>query len=148
MSAIMMSFKLTCEYKADIRSLEALYSMIVYIRDNIGVLIRPLPDIFQSYQNDYLEKNGFLPSVRSNGLYNAWKNQIMLSHKNEAYPLISEFSSSIGGNYCAEEVRLCDYTIERLGKLIEKNKAESKGKIKLYRTVPVLIALSVILILI
>ena len=66
-AAGMFSIGLTREHKNNLRELEALCDMVQYIRDNIDHLMKPLPDIFISYQNDYLETIGFLPRIRHIG---------------------------------------------------------------------------------
>ncbi len=146
-AAILASFRLIYEYKTNLRELEALYDMISYIRDNIEHLMKPLPEIFASYSNEYLESCGFLSVVRESDLKQAWKGQVFRV-KGEAYTLTTDFVNSIGSGYRTEELRLCEYTLRRFYDIIEKTRAESKNKIKLYKTVPILLALSVILILI
>lgn len=148
LSALLFSIKLSCEYKAEQNAVSELYDMIIFIQDNIKHLMRPLPEIFLSYQNEYLYKNGLLPDIRNRGFKDAWSSQKILRETSAAFPIISDFVESIGEGYCSEELRLCDYTKERLEEIIKKNEKELRGKLKLYRTVPIMLALSVIFILI
>lgn len=146
-SALFLSTGLIRDYRINLRELDALYDMISYIRDNIEHLMKPLPDIFRTYTNEYLETCGFLPSVRQTDLRQAWNGQTF-AIDGEAYVLVSDFISNIGGGYRTEELRLCEYTLGRLRGIIDKTRNESANKIKLYKTVPMMFALSVILILI
>ena len=147
LSAMFVSAGMIRDYKNDLRLLGALYDMILYIRDNIEHFMKPLPDIFQNYSNEHLETCGFLKSVRETDLQQAWTERPWQLNR-EADSVMLDFVQTIGSGYRAEELRLCEYTLERLRGILEKSRTESAGKIKLYRTVPVLFALSVILILI
>lgn len=147
LSALFISTGLIRDYKNNLRELESLYDMILYIRDNIEHFMKPLPDIFRTYTNEYLESCGFLPSVRQTDLRQAWNGQTF-AIDGEANILITDFIHTIGSGYRTEELRLCEYTLGRLRGIIDKSRAESGNKIKLYKTVPMMFALSVILILI
>ena len=146
-AAGMLSIGLTREHKDILRELEALCDMVQYIRDNIDHLMKPLPDIFISYQNDYLETIGFLPQIRHIGLEEAWNEQ-SFSLSEEVFFLLSDFIRSIGSGYRTEELRLCDSTLTRLKENLDRIHRDSANRLKLYKTVPVMFALSVILILI
>ena len=145
-SAWFASAGLIRDHKAGLRELEALYDMISCIRDNIEHLMKPLPDIFQTYANEYLENCGFLPNVRQTDLRQAWDGQTF-TLSGEAYILIRDFVHAIGSGYRAEELRLCEYTLGRLRTLLDRSRSDAANKLKLYRTVPMMFALSVILIL-
>jgi len=135
------------DHKTGLRELEAWYDMISCIRDNIEHLMKPLPDIFQTYTNDCLETCGFLPAVRRTDLRQAWDGQTF-TLTGEAYRLIRDFVRSIGSGYRTEELRLCEYTLGRLHGILERARADDANQRKLYKTVPMMLALSVILILI
>jgi len=146
-AAGLLSRGLTHEHRKVLRELEALCDMVQYIRDNIDHLMKPLPEIFASYQNDYLETIGFLPRIRHTSLKQAWEEQ-SFSFSGESVFLLSEFVRTIGSSYRTEELRLCDYTLTRLNETLEHLRRDSSNRLKLYKTVPTMFALSVILILI
>ncbi len=145
-SALFLSFRLTRDHRAHLRELDAFYNMIVYIRDNIDHFMKPLPDIFQTYTNETLERCGFLPKVRKTDLSQAWRGQTFMISE-ECRTLLNDFCTQIGSGYRTEELRLCEYTLSRLHNILEKNRNELNNRLKLYKTVPLLFALSVILIL-
>lgn len=147
LAAWLIGSDLINNYKTKSRELEALYDMVAYIRDNIEYRMKPLPDIFDVYTNEYLEHCGFLEAVRKTDLSQAWLAQ-KFALNGEAYRLIEDFIKEIGSGYQAEEVRLCEYTLARLHDILEKNHADATNQLKLFRTVPVMFALSIILILI
>lgn len=146
-AAWLISSDLINNYKTKLCELEALYDMISYIRDNIEYRMKPLPDIFNGYGNEYLEHCGFLEAVRKTDLSQAWLTQ-KFALSGEAYRLIQDFIKEIGGGYQTEELRLCEYTLVRLHDILEKIHEDSANQLKLYRTVPMMFALSIILILI
>ena len=146
-AAWLFSISMIHSHKKILRELEALSNMVQYIRDNIDHLMKPLPDIFLSYQNDYLETIGFLPRIRHTSLKQAWEEQ-SFSFSGESVLLLSEFVRTIGSSYRTEELRLCDYTLTRLNEMLEHLRRDSSNRLKLYKTVPTMFALSVILILI
>lgn len=146
-SALLLSLGLIRDYRNSLRELEALHQMITYIRDNIDHFMKPLPEIFQTYKNEYLEACGFLPNVRRTDLRQAWDGQTFTLSE-DTRTLLTTFVYQIGNGYREEELRLCDYTLTRLNGILEKKRSESKNKLKIYKTVPMLFALSVILILI
>lgn len=146
-AAWLFSIGLIRDHRKILRELEALCDMIQYIRDNIDHLMKPLPEIFGSYRNDYLETIGFLPQVRHAGLKQAWNEQ-SFAFSGEPFLLLSNFIRTIGNGYRTEELRLCDYTITRLNETLEHLRRDSSNRLKLYKTVPTMFALSIILILI
>ncbi len=147
-AALMISSSLIREYKTRLHELEALYDMIAYIRDNIEHLMKPLPEIFQNYSNPYLENCGFLPAVRLKGLKQTWEEGQTFTLSGEACRLIDEFIRNIGSGYRTEELRLCEYTLGRLCKILDHTQTDTENQLKLYKTVPMMFALSIILILI
>ncbi len=146
-SSAVFSIALLAEWREKIRFTKELLYFVGFIRENIEYLKKPLPAIFESYKSDCLEKTGFLPMARRSGFAAAWK-----ANRVKTYAVIdevmSEFSKNIGKGYLDEEVRLCKYTEERLSDIVKKLEKEQKNKEKLYKTIPVMIALSVVLILI
>lgn len=146
-SAWFVSAGLIRDHKTGLQELEALYDMISYVRDNIEHLMKPLPDIFETYTNDYLETCGFLPAVRQTDLRQAWDVQAF-AITGEARHLVHDFIQNIGSGYRTEELRLCEYTIGRLRGILDHARADTANQLKLYKTVPMMFALSVILILI
>ena len=145
-SAWYISLLLIRRHHNNLLATEAFVDMIVYIRDNIDHFSKPLPDIFHIYRNTYLETTGFLPNVRRSDLRQAWQEQ-SFSFPDDIDNLLDNFIQTIGSGYRPEELRLCDYTLERLRKQIEHLHTDSVNRIKLYKTVPIMLALSLILLL-
>lgn len=146
-AAGIFSIHMIREHRKKLLELEAFFDMISCIRDNIEHLMKPLPEIFQNYNHTYLDSCGFLKNVRETNLQQAWETYVF-SCGAEAFRLIDEFIRNIGKGYRTEELRLCEYTLGRLRKLMDHVQADTANQLKLYKTVPMMFALSLILILI
>ena len=138
--------KITAE-RVRITKLSALADMVKFIGEKIEHFSTPLPEILSEYSNSYLDRIGYLESVRSHGL-NKTVSDLELSEADTEYILVMQFADSIGKGYKDEEVSLCKYTHMKLAECEVKLSSALKDKEKLYRTIPPMLALSVILILI
>lgn len=137
------------EERSKLTTSDAICEMIRYVRDNIEHFMKPLPDIFASYRNDTLERIGFLSDVRENGLRDAQLDRYFGKNyvDGEVFAVLADFCGKIGGGYRDDEIRLCDYAIARIEKRTAKMKDDFSSKTKIYRTLPPLFALSILLII-
>lgn len=135
------------EVRSSIRNMSAFFDLIKYIKDNIEHFVKPVPSILNSYSHHYLEEIGFLREARENGIYRAWKN-IETGFSEECREVLHEFFSALGRGYLEDELNRCEYTLKRLGSILESEKNSSKSKEKIYKTIPLMLAVSVVLILV
>lgn len=143
-SAVMWGiFKVRAERKIT-DELEELCSLVGFIGDNITHLSRPLPEIFEEFRSDALDECGFIDALRHGGMRNAVAH-LSCGENSEITREMSLFSEKLGMGYREEQTKLCDYTLGHLRALLEERKKTLRDKEKLYRTIPVLLALSVIL---
>ncbi len=149
-SSIYYGASMIREESRKLTTADAVAELIRYIRDNIEHFMTPLPDILDSFENKTLENCGFLHEVRRLGLRETAEklSSVIGSADREVTAAFRDFCVGIGGGYKDDEVRLCDYTLERIGRRIGQMKSEHAGKVKIYRTLPPLFALSAILILV
>lgn len=129
---------------------DALAEMIRYVRDHIDHFRTPIPDILDSFENKTLEDCGFLTAARERGLRviaDDFPASVREADRDVSAAL-RDFCVGIGCGYKDEELRLCDYTLGRIMRRIEQLRADHDGKVKIYRTLPPLFALSVILIIV
>ncbi len=133
--------------RVGIKEVASLAEMVKYIGERIEHFSQPLPEIFAQYRNDHLESIGFLPYVRTMGISGAVENCRMTLDGDDR-ELFLKFAGAIGRGYRDEELSLCRYTYTKLTESEDKMRAAIKDKEKLYRTIPPMLALSVILILI
>ncbi len=124
----------------------SLGDMVRFIGERIEHFSEPLPEILAAYRNEYLGQIGYLDEIRSHGI----KSASLISEKSSPsgeLEVFEEFAAKIGKGYREEEIALCRYTYERLSEHEKKLEGALKDKEKLYRTIPPMLALSVILIL-
>jgi len=114
------------------------------VRDNIAHYAKPLSEIFSSMSITPLEECGFLPICREEGIRAAWDSgTLKLNEKMSG--VMSEFAARIGSGYREDELELCAYTLAQLEKHAGEVGADCENRTKLYRNIPPLAALSVIL---
>ncbi|MBQ4354860.1 MAG: stage III sporulation protein AB [Clostridia bacterium] len=126
---------------------EAAQAMIGEIREQIAYFMKPLPEIFAAYRHPVLEECGFLPLCRQENLRAAWE-KAPLCLPEKLMKVTQDFVGHIGGGYREDVLRICDYTLEQYEKVIREMHSELKNREKLYRTIPPLLAVSVLLLLI
>lgn len=118
--------------------------MMEYIKDKIKYFKVPAKEIYRNFENDALEKAGFLESLRkheNDEIYlDVWKTaflecreNLMLSDK-EATAIL-EFGNCIGnrGGQLLEDS--FDYYINELRLIIEEKKRENSKNIRMYRVI-------------
>lgn len=149
-AAIYYGTVMICEERSKLITADAICEMMQYVRDNIEHFMKPLPDILASYRNDTLEKIGFLGDVRENGMKYAQLDRYFGKNAvdGEVFAVLSDFCGKIGEGYRNDEIRRCDYAIAQIEKRTAKMKDDFSSKAKIYRTLPPLFALSILLILI
>ena len=135
------------EGRRRIRELEAAQSLCRFICENIERLSRPLSGIYEAFEDPVLEENGFLPALRKEGFRAAlgrarWR----LSGGERA--ILSEFADGLGRGFREEQTALCRYTGDRLGDALETLRRGQKDRERLWRAIPVLFALSLLLLLV
>ena len=132
-----------------IREAEALRDLTEHIAEQIEYTMKPLPEIIAGFENGILREIGFLETAGTYGIREAWKMcqwKFCLPEGN-IRSAFGEFCREIGRGYRKEELELCGLTLKRLRSEIERMKGDSGNCEKLYRTIPPLMVLSVVLIL-
>lgn len=129
------------------REIAAFSKMIKYVSDNIEHYSKPLPEIFADMNDEYLEKVGLLQEIRLNGINNAISTYKFKLDDTEQ-KIVKSFAERIGTGYKDDELSLCRFTYGKLCESEVRMQQEIKNTEKMYLTIPLLLALSVILILI
>lgn len=125
--------------------LTELCSLFSYIQKNIDCFTKSLGEIGREYTSPLLEEYGF---------YTIWKQHSLL-HAIESIPciplqtreLLLQYARSAGQGYKEEELHLCRYTHEHLQEMLTMQKEERNTKNRMYRTLPYLLVLSIVLLL-
>lgn len=146
-AAVAYGFLRIAEERRVVAEMDALVDFIRTIRAGIAHYKKPLPEIFTSYSSGILEENGFLALCRNCGIREAWhKSGIKMPEKMQS--AMTYFSEKIGSGYREDELHLCDYTLEQFEKAGQEMQREMKNREKLYRSIPPLLALSLVLLFI
>lgn len=130
-----------------LREISAFLDMVNYVHSNIEHYNKPLPDIFEEYRSDYFTSKKLLDNIRALGINAAIADYSFSIGTSEA-SAVKTFASKIGLGYTDDELQLCKYTYNLLKDSDTKLRLEVRNSEKLYLTIPILLALSVILILI
>lgn len=127
--------------------LSGLCSFVRYTKEQINAFRAPLFRIFDSFSHDELERVGFIRSLRSGEGKDSAK---CLRQKipDSAYKEICSFLENLGGGYEDGQNALCAYTLKRLEEVHEERKANLVQRLKMYRSLPFLLALSLIILFI
>ncbi|MBR4204160.1 MAG: stage III sporulation protein AB [Clostridia bacterium] len=139
-------FSMIGEEKRKIRELRALVRLVRHIRESIDGLRRPLPQIFAAFSDPALAENGFLPLLRERG-FEAAARETPWRQTEEVKRLLSDFGSSLGRGFADEELALCRYTEAKLSEALAALEKAAPDREKLWRSIPALLALSVILLM-
>lgn len=134
------------ELRRKIKLLSSFLEFVIFISENIEYFLKPIPDIIAEYRGEYLVECGFIKEAVERGLDCAWS-KISASVGGEAKEILHGYFTAVGSGYADEEKRLSEYTIERLGRILESERAAVADREKIYRTVPVMLAASVVLII-
>jgi len=145
-SAVLYGYTMIRRERVKVVEISSFCELIKFIRDNIKYKMVTLPVIFSEYHGAYFEKIGFIEAIRNFGIKRAWAEFSWVMEKDEI-ALIDSFVKNIGSGYRDDEIQLCEYTLERLEDAIESKSSDLKNKEKIYRTIPLMLALSVMLII-
>ncbi len=122
-----------------------LLGLAVYIREQITNYKRPLGEILLGYCGEVINgENGLFSFAENDDL--TWT-QTLAIDENEKRELIS-FLSEIGKSYLSEQTALCDGYISHMSKTVKKTKDEYRPRLRAAYLLPILGAVSVIIIFI
>ncbi len=130
-----------------IRHIRSLVYLVRFIRSNITYFLTPLDGLFSKFDDEDLNKTEFCDVLRREGLEAALRcGALRISRETEM--IMNEFAAALGKGLKDEEINLCDYTIGRLTEEEQRENDELERCRDVYRYVPPLSALFLILCLI
>ena len=129
--------------------LEGFLKLLRHIREKISCFRTPTPEIFKSFQNDSLERAGFLAALATGDMSTALQmaRPGLYLDEEELAPL-SDFASTLGGGFCEEELARCDIAIAAISGALEERRRALPSSTKLCRTLVMGASLAVIIVLI
>ncbi len=124
-----------------------LCAFVRYAKEQISTFRTPLFRIFEGFSNVELEKVGFIRSLRAGEGKESAK-CLLGKIPDSAYKEICAFLDDLGGGYEEGQNALCAYTLKRLEEVYGERKANLMQRLKMYRSLPFLLALSLIILFI
>jgi len=143
-SAVYYSFQRLKKEHIQILLLQECIELLQYIYRNIECFQKPLLEIIEEYNSPVLESLGFFEKVKQDGLIIGVK-QFNQKVPQECYDTIMNYAISAGKGYKEEELQLCRYTYDTLHSLKEKISKENINHTKVIKTIPFMLALSIVL---
>ena len=129
-----------------LRLTEALLSLVGYIEASIKTSRLPLGEIFASFKSETLSELGFLDSLCKTGIEESLE-ILEGSISEQAMSAMSYLGKHLGGIDAEGQLRICAYTEDMLKKDVEILKTELVEKKRLYRLLPLLAGMSVIILI-
>ncbi len=134
------------ELRTRLNALRSVLALIAHIKRRIECFREPLFSIYASFDDDHFDSTGIGSRLRQGGLACTAEHLIGLTDS-EKLSLI-EFEKKLSEYYPADAVRLCEMKEAEFGEILNTASESFKTKAKLYKILPVLAALSVILLMI
>ncbi len=146
LSAVSYSYILIKNERKKLAQTEDFCRLILYIKNNIDAFMTPIGEILLSF-SDYGDSFAdFMELAKTHGLSHA-SAHCTLAIEKESLRILEEFSAKIGCGYKDEELRLCQYSYNQMTELLKKERDEIGKKTKMYKTLPIMSAVSILLML-
>ena len=145
-SAVMGAYAANA-YSRRVTSTEEIAAFIKYVKRNIESFNMSVSEIFSSYTSEHFETTGFLDAMRADGLSAAIAGGY-LTLTREAEREFAEFASRLGSEYTDAEVKRCEYYVNVFEDLLKTERENASVNGRLYRLLPPLGAVSLIILLI
>lgn len=144
-SALLYSFVLIKNEKRKIAQLKDMCALVLYIRRNIDAFMTPVNEILDSFEGYGDAFSEYMTAAKKYGLPYA-SDQCQLIQNGEVVRIFTDFTKKIGSGYKADELNLCQYCYAQLEDCLKRETEDSLKKTTMYKTLPIMSALSVILI--
>ena len=145
-SSVIYSYVLTQNTKKRLAQLEDILSLIRYIKINIESFMTPISKILISFDRYSSSSREFTETAQKHGLQYA-ADHCTLELGENALRILKDFSQRIGSGYKEDEIRLCEFAYNSLFEIYGQEKEEAKTKNKMVKTLPIMSALSIALML-
>ena len=134
------------EGRRRLRELEAVLALIRHIRERIERFGTPLSEIYAAWDDPELAGTGFLTLLRTKGMEAAADGaDFRLSERERG--ILRELGGRLGRGFREEQTALCRYAEDGLSEALDQLRADTAGRERLWRALPPLAALSLILML-
>ena len=134
---IVLSYFYERSEKSKLQNLIKIKDFISYAKSRIDLFLTPRDKLFSEYDDEFIKAVAYSES----------KDLIAYFDKRDC-AIISDFLNSFGKGMKEEQLSLCEYTLLKLSASIEKNEAELKNKIKVFRTLAIFGGASLVILII
>ena len=142
-----VSMMLRLRGKQTLTAFDEAQGLLRHIRRSIEAYLTPIETILAGYSTEYLDSVGFTDAMRTEGLCAAFsRSYLHLPH--DAEELLISFASSLGSSLADSEVKRCEICLERLDEMKSAFSESTEKNRDLYRFLPPLGGISLIIILI
>ncbi len=133
---------------------EAFLAFFAYVQNQISYFFAPTKRIYRDFQNDVLERVGFLAALRAHEedeiYFDVWEKALADSggelHLSGAQmEIVKEFGAHVGKSNGELQMKHLAYYAEALSGETEKQKSEMKKNIKIYRTLGFAVGMTVMI---
>lgn len=131
-----------------VKNNDALISLIKHIRRKALYYRSAQSDIFESFESDLLEKNGFLDLLRKKGLYDAVESTKCFELDDGCERALLSFASEMGTLPIVELVSSCDALIDELCENQARLSADSPARQKAYSSLGMLFGIMIVILLV
>jgi len=145
-SAIYYSYGLIRHAGVRLSQLEDADALILFIRNHIESFMTPLAEILMSFKGYSVHFEEFIRAAREQGMCEAMECG-KLEIGPDAERILGEFSRKIGSGFKEDELRLCNYCHSSIAEILKKERDDLNKKMKMYKTLPIMTAMSAVLIL-
>lgn len=118
-----------------VKQTEGFLLLLRHIKAQISCFCTPVRDIFFSFENEALERAGFLCEAEKGDFASALsscRDKIYL--EGEEINLLLAFGEELGKSYREEQLESCDYYIGELEALYAKRREEQPKRLRLFRS--------------
>ena len=115
------------------KSIEGIYLLFLHMKHAISKEGTPLPDVYARFKNQALEEDGFLPTLRTEGLSAALKKHPP-PLSGAALNALSLYAEGLGKRFLEEEAEALERECERLEGELDSFRLALPARLKIYRT--------------
>jgi len=126
---------------------KALVSFVAYVGASIKTLRLPLKNIYALFENETLFKMGFMDSLNEQGLSDALKT-VQNTLTSETLSAMKYLQDNLGGMDLNDQLNLCIYVEDKLKEELDAINKTYIEKKRMYRLLPILCGLSVIILIV
>lgn len=143
-AAFAVVIRLRTDEKRNIQAMRCATAVVRHTERKIRLYGAPTEDILCDFDNS----SGFrLPSASAHNGFQDTLSPLLSALREPEYKVFSEFIEKLGHGYREDTLKLCAFTLSSLEESVVRAEAEHPSKVKLYTALPILSAVSLLVLL-